>query len=1069
MVVRVLPYYFLLLCGSLSAPVQEVGLDQFLSEALRTVDVPFAVNNLSIAAINAEIDLLGRCSNITLNAIDAKTTDFTLGLNVSGLGLGCDIDAHLRFAKPPIPLFPKDFWLNITFLLENAWVNFPITVPPVSLDEQDPKLLLPSRVAVDVDTCTGKLPGYNNITMNVPDAIKNLVVGSLDAILTDPQTFCAIVNDVLKAVGNTTLTNLDNNIVANIQDARNTTLTHLPETTFKDPKHEIAHIADNIGTNYLKNLMNVLGDPTNPEGINKVLERNHGASIFLNEQHDPTANIPCPKDQGKMCPLFPLSLVDLDVSSWSVGLDLVGLEVTGLDTVSKLAFQTPGNDNMVDFALGYNNLGVKVNLTMRVHNEGAPHELVETFALSLGLKDFGVGLTGFWHFNGTTADKFSFLQLPHPGCLSQTVNSTQAGLTHANLSLPDVELAILPAGKRQPDNMERGLDNTVYALTQLIFHQYADSIDENANWALSIYARDLINKKLTEYLAKPVTDQDVPKPHNETRVCLPAQPAYQSAFLHNYGFWGSVTATAIGLVFVVAAAFSKKGQTNKVKDAPPPAPDTPAAPLTAGAQDPPLDDADEQGDHLSLARNQKLPIGLRAGIPILVFANAILFISSNAGSGASIFVDISAGGENLFPALPPAFDFSLVNTIVEMAQGKVWLLVFVIGFFSGVWPYVKLGMMLCCWFIPANKLSVPRRHKLLEFLDAFGKWSLVDTYVLVLFVVAFSINMECGTAVSPTFAAVCEAAGVGDALFKLYVLPTMGFHTFLIATLMSLINGLVMSTCHRYVHRIGEFGPSEEYEAIDGMGNKRRLCAVLKDSSQYSSIGVTVGLVISMVLAVVGVFLSTFEFVFQGIAGLALGPEESVRKYSLFGLGEELPAASINPNTFGIHWIQFFFIVFSGVTVLIFLGLLLVLWNVPLTVKGQRTFLVLAQIMNAWSGLDVFVVAILACVLEISQFANFILGDTGLDAINPYMPLIFSFFPEWNQMLEQGGGATIFTLTTKLEPGFWLLAIAAVLSTGIGQVTLNKCSRSLFDANNQPLTNSIAASFTNTGNSVAGP
>merc|ERR1712100_157707 len=155
---------------------------------------------------------------------------------------------------------------------------------------------------------------------------------------------------------------------------------------------------------------------------------------------------------------------------------------------------------------------------------------------------------------------------------------------------------------------------------------------------------------------------------------------------------------------------------------------------------------------------------------------------------------------------------------------------------------------------------------------------------------------------------------------------------------------------------------------------------------------------------------------------------------------------------------------------LIFLGLLLVLWNAPLTVKGQRMFLVLAQIMNAWSGLDVFVVAILACVLEISQFANFILSDTGADVINPYLPTLFSFFPNWNQMLQDGGGATIFTLTTQLEPGFWLLAVAAILSTGIGQVTLNKCSRSLFDANHQPLSDSIAASFSNAeANTVAGP
>merc|ERR1712178_223764 len=99
-----------------------------------------------------------------------------------------------------------------------------------------------------------------------------------------------------------------------------------------------------------------------------------------------------------------------------------------------------------------------------------------------------------------------------------------------------------------------------------------------------------------------------------------------------------------------------------------------------------------------------------------------------------------------------------------------------------------------------------------------------------------------------------------------------------------------------------------------------------------------------------------------------------------------------------------------------------------------------------------------------------IIGDTGLDAVNAYLPTIFSFFPKWNGMLQNGGGgATVFTLTTQLKPGFWLLAVAAILSTGIGQLTLNKCSRSLFDANHQPLTNSIAASFTNTGNSQSGP
>ena len=66
---------------------------------------------------------------------------------------------------------------------------------------------------------------------------------------------------------------------------------------------------------------------------------------------------------------------------------------------------------------------------------------------------------------------------------------------------------------------------------------------------------------------------------------------------------------------------------------------------------------------------------------------------------------------------------------------------------------------------------------------------------------------------------------------------------------------------------------------MEGLGNKRRLCSVLKDNSKFSSVGVTLGLVISMVLAVLGVFLTTFEFVFQGVAGLALG-DAKTRAYS---------------------------------------------------------------------------------------------------------------------------------------------------------------------------------------------
>ena len=71
-----------------------------------------------------------------------------------------------------------------------------------------------------------------------------------------------------------------------------------------------------------------------------------------------------------------------------------------------------------------------------------------------------------------------------------------------------------------------------------------------------------------------------------------------------------------------------------------------------------------------------------------------------------------------------------------------------IAAFSGAWPYLKLFIMLFCWFVPVNVLSEKKREKLLMFLDMFGKWSLIDSFVLVLMVVSFQFHL--GTVVPNT-------------------------------------------------------------------------------------------------------------------------------------------------------------------------------------------------------------------------------------------------------------------------------------------------------------------------------
>jgi len=50
--------------------------------------------------------------------------------------------------------------------------------------------------------------------------------------------------------------------------------------------------------------------------------------------------------------------------------------------------------------------------------------------------------------------------------------------------------------------------------------------------------------------------------------------------------------------------------------------------------------------------------------------------------------------------------------------------------------------MLYCWFTPIKFLTFKSREKFLRFLDAVGKWSLIDSYFLLLTLVAFNLDID---------------------------------------------------------------------------------------------------------------------------------------------------------------------------------------------------------------------------------------------------------------------------------------------------------------------------------------
>lgn len=72
-----------------------------------------------------------------------------------------------------------------------------------------------------------------------------------------------------------------------------------------------------------------------------------------------------------------------------------------------------------------------------------------------------------------------------------------------------------------------------------------------------------------------------------------------------------------------------------------------------------------------------------------------------------------------------------------MWTAGIYPLSILILLFSGVWPYLKLVLLLVCWVTPLQYLGFKYRERILIVLDTLGKYSLLDSYVMVMMIVAF--------------------------------------------------------------------------------------------------------------------------------------------------------------------------------------------------------------------------------------------------------------------------------------------------------------------------------------------
>eukprot|EP01062_Namystynia_karyoxenos_P055844 TRINITY_DN46856_c0_g1_i1.p1 TRINITY_DN46856_c0_g1~~TRINITY_DN46856_c0_g1_i1.p1 ORF type:complete len:1560 (+),score=529.48 TRINITY_DN46856_c0_g1_i1:96-4682(+) len=184
-------------------------------------------------------------------------------------------------------------------------------------------------------------------------------------------------------------------------------------------------------------------------------------------------------------------------------------------------------------------------------------------------------------------------------------------------------------------------------------------------------------------------------------------------------------------------------------------------------------------------------------------------------------------------------------------------------------------------------------------------------------------------------------------------------------------------------------------------------------------------LLISFVLFVVGSAVRTFSFRFDGLAHIAMEvtePGSSTEHFSIWSLASNLIDQSKEYDEWsgtraGYYTLVTFYLLFTFFIPIVQMIMLGVLWLVPLTLPSQKALFFTNEVLAAWSSMEVFVLAIIASLLELSRFAESMVGEM-CDDIDKALRVASRYD------LLGGQDPTCFSVHATLDSGVWILFAA---------------------------------------------
>ena len=973
---------------------KDLNLREFLSKLV--IDLPNDliknetkgyIENLTIYNISLE-SLITTRKKVIDNKIGVELTMRNAGINIKG--------KYIFLSKDP-----KNLIANISSLT--------VKLPFYLVKNESGLITKVDTTGFTLDLDKAQI----DLDLDTSEMIRNIIVGILKAVLT------LIKKDVI-----------EKNLIKTMNEKLTDAFQMLNEIIVKKVEPEKLNItfaesdlADVRNSRILGSASYLLSNLTGAKG---PLSLNMIVNLLTND-----TGLVSLKQLYKEQIHFELNLTDqknISIGNFEFSLD--DLNVSGLNTWKEFNALEPYDSLQLFTYTNLGNLSINVSFAFKIKLYSTSQlfkndtVLYEKAQLKINLQNNELNTFIQFPFNNKKSFEYTNQECLNVTCAVDLIDSNGTGINA--LSLKEAFKFIL-LELNEGDDLEEDLGDTVSKITDLFISGFNDQIGMLINYLLNSTVINLVNHKINELLYPlncPGIQDPTPSEIDVAKTCYAAGVTFAFFLL------------IIFPPYILGKAF-KKGNPEQEEQIIEEQEDRIAL----------YDEKDPKEDHpdpvycidklpyqwmkefgridpegASLFLDPRIPLFWRIFLPCAILLTIAAFVSSNSGTGCSVFVVFQLGRRIQVPSL---FDFGLVNSVRDMWKAGSWVLSLLVAIFSGFWPYAKLVLMLISFCLPASILSHKSREKILLILDATGKFSILDTYVMIMMLVAFQFHINLPVS--------DKSKAIDGSVFDVFIYAAYGCVTLITGTLVSLTLSHIITHLHRNLDKHPDENTgenAESYKSVMSFAKTKRIGDTPFRIIISSILILTLGFVIA------GSITECFSFYFHGLAGYGLNLLNIAthREFSILGLGLSVPGAYENPKAPEIIFTQVIYFITVLAMPLAFLLVCGILWFIPMPRKAQMILYSIAEVLNAWSCIDVFVIAIVASLTEIEQFTKFIVGDR-CEQIDPIIQKYFT------RLLD--GYNTCFQVKTYLEEGCWLFFCAAISFFISSFVILKVCRNAL--------------------------